>query len=263
LLICFTHIPKTGGTTFRYILINNFSWRHIDVPESRKYITYSDFVIFGKSHFRAIESISGHSLHYSEELIKNMPELKLVVFIRDPISRIISNYHGWCRNNKPVPFKHWVTHDYERLMFHNYQTRCICGSSDFARAKDILQKKYFFAGSQDMYDYSLLLFRKMIGNAFDIRYKKKRVSKESKNVIIGDPENKKVIERLRRDNNADIELNNFVKNELFGLWSRKYGEITKGDLSKFETENQNYTFGNSRTMAFKIMKYFYYQYILR
>ena len=35
-MICLTHIPKTGGTTFRHILINNYSWRHIDFPESKK-----------------------------------------------------------------------------------------------------------------------------------------------------------------------------------------------------------------------------------
>lgn len=192
-----------------------------------------------------------------------MPELKLVVFIREPISRIISNYHGWCRNNKPVPFKNWVTHDYERLMFHNYQTRCICGSSDITKAKEILLNNYFFAGSQDMYDYSLLLFRKMIGNGFDIRYKKKRFSKKSKNEIIADPVNKMVIERLRKDNTADIELNDFVKNELFGMWSEKYGKITQDDLNNFENENKNYTFKHRNTMAFKIMKYLYYQHILR
>lgn len=192
-----------------------------------------------------------------------MPNLKLVVFLRDPISRLISNYHGWCRNNKPVTFKHWVTHDYERLMFHNYQTRCICGSNDITRAKEILLNNYFFAGSQDMYDHSLLLFRKMIGNGFDIRYKKKRFSKKSKNEIIKDPANKTVIERLYKDNAADIELNNFVKNELFGLWSGKHGKITQDDLNSFETENQNYIFGRRKTLAFKLMKYLYYQHVLR
>jgi hypothetical protein len=262
-LICFTHIPKTGGTTFRYILINNFSWRHIDVPENRRFITDRDLKLFGKRHFSAIKSISGHSLHYSEELVRNMTNLKLVVFLRDPISRLISNYHGWCRNNEPVPFKHWVTHDYERLMFHNYQTRCISGSNDITKAKEILLNNYFFAGSQDMYDYSLLIFRKMIGNGFDIRYKKKRFSIKSKNVIVKDPANKMVIERLQKDNAADIELNHFVKNELFGMWSEKYGKVTQDDLNNFEYENQNYTFRRHKTLAFKIMKYFYYEYILR
>ena len=37
-MICLTHIPKTGGTTFRHILINNYSWRHIDFPGSKKII---------------------------------------------------------------------------------------------------------------------------------------------------------------------------------------------------------------------------------
>ena len=89
-MIFLTHIPKTGGTTFRYILINNYSWRHYDFPESKNRIVKLSDYPFNSYILRHIKSMSGHWLRYSDKLKPLVPDLKFIVFLRDPIMRIIS-----------------------------------------------------------------------------------------------------------------------------------------------------------------------------
>lgn len=210
-----------------------------------------------------MQSISGHTLNYSETAYKKFPNIKFVIFTRDPISRIISGYRGWSRRNTSVPFKEWVMKLHGSPRFHNRQTNFICGSDNIEEAKNILRNKYFFAGSIDVFDSSLLLLQKMLDNNFDVRYQRLRVSSESKEEILDDPLNKDILDRLRENNFLDFELNEYIKKDLCCMLSEKYGHVMDKDIKIFRKNNENYTFNRTKLYTFKIFKYFFLNTFLR
>lgn len=262
-MICFSHIPKTAGTTFRYILINNYSWQHIDIPENLiSIITLNDFP-FNSRLFNTVKSLSGHPLRYSKKLKDSFPNIQFVAFIRDPISRIISLYGHAVGENMPLSFREWAIRYDTQPMFHNFQTNFICGSNDIESAKNILQNEFFLAGSSDLFEYSLLLFKRLIGEDFDIRSQRLRASSVSRQQIVEDPANRDVLAKLREYNELDNELNEFVKNNLIKKIGEEYGNIDNIDLDKLREANRDFSFNQYRAWAFKVMKYLFFQNIYR
>lgn len=263
-MICLAHIPKTGGTTFRNILINNFSWRHIDFPnEPKNDIRPSDFPLNSKL-INHIQSLSGHRLRYSDEIQALFPEYKFVVFLREPISRIISLFFHIQRYEQPnLQFGQWVDENYATPLLSNTQTRFIAGEPDVDKAKGILTEKFFFAGSMEQFDHSLLLLQRMLGNAFDVRYVRKNTAKRHKKEILHDEKNKTALQRLHKHNEKDRELYEYVTGSLFFNYSKGYGEIAEQDLVQFRTENKEFRPSWFRVNIFRSVKYLFYENLFR
>ena len=263
-MICLTHIPKTGGTTFRYVLINNYSWRHIDFPESKKIIVKLTDFPFDSLVIKQIKSLSGHWLRYSDRMKYLFPNLKFIVFLRDPLSRIISLFFHIKRYENPnLKFREWVVENYADSVLSNHQTRFIAGDCNFDRAISILNNAYFFVGTTELFDKSLLILRKMLGNNLEVRYEKKRVSKRDKIGILNDRKNVEVLEKLHEINKLDFQLHDYVKHSLFSKYQEKFGEVTENDIDEFRKMNVGFRFNRINVQLFKIAKYIFYENMFR
>ena len=263
-MICLTHIPKTGGTTFRWILINNYSWRHFDFPEYRKVIIKPDNFPFSSFILKQIKSLSGHWLRYSYDLKLLLPNIKFVTFLRDPISRIISLYfHIKSLENPNIKFREWVAHNYSEPILSNYQTRFIAGCCDFDKAKSILDNGYFFVGSTDRFDKSLLMFKRMLGTNLNIGYERKRATKKDKIAVLNDRRYNDTIEKLHQYNKLDFKLNDYVKHQLFQKYQQSYGQTTQDDIDEFKKSNEIFTFDKTKIYVFRIVKYIFYKKMCR
>jgi hypothetical protein len=96
----------------------------------------------------------------------------------------------------------------------NIQVKHIAGEENAEKAKKLLKENYFFVGLTEQFHDSLKLFKAIGPQSLNIDYKKKVVARENriKNEILNSPEK---LELARKYNKHDIELYNYVKDELF------------------------------------------------
>lgn len=264
-MICLTHIPKTGGTTFRNILINNFSWRHLDFPVfPKREIQPDDFPLNSPLLLSQLRSLSGHRLHYSDGLHSKFPDFKFVVFLREPIARIISLYFHIQRFENPgLVFRDWVYDNYNTPLLSNSQALFVAGVADFDRAKSILEHRYFFAGCMERFDESLLLFKRMVEGDFDVRYVKKNVAPRAKDEIFKDGKNRDALDMLYQHNEIDIKLYTFVKQVLIEKYKEEYGAVTEGELAYFNNLNQYFRPNFIKKNMFRVVKYGIFEILFR
>src|SRR5689334_8100027 len=89
MIICL-HIPKTGGTTFRFILENSFGIRNCHTNQTnRSTFTRAD-LDFVRKMFPGLRSIIGHNLVDPAQLNAENPFYMTI--LREPIARVISHY---------------------------------------------------------------------------------------------------------------------------------------------------------------------------
>jgi hypothetical protein len=263
-MICLTHIPKTGGTTFRHILINNYSWRHIDFPESKKKIIKPTNFPFNSFLIKQIKSMSGHWLRYSDDMKLLFPNNKFIVFLREPISRIISLFFHIQRYENPnIIFREWVAENYAGPILSNFQTRFIAGNQNIDVAKSILDNGYFFAGITDLFDKSILILKRMLENTIEVKYEIKRSSKKSRLEILDDYRNSKAIEKLHQYNELDFQLYDHVKHSMLSKYQKEYGHVTNDDVGEFRELNKKFSFNKAKIKTFKIAKYMFYENMFR
>jgi hypothetical protein len=76
------HLPKTAGTTFRHMLQQAFPALTLD---------------YGEPHILAphIGCIHGH--FFVEKYTGILPRARFIAWLRDPIERLVSQYHYWLR----------------------------------------------------------------------------------------------------------------------------------------------------------------------
>jgi len=260
--IFFTHIPKAAGTTFRNILINNYGHHHCDWYTEAKSKNIASPMLFPFSSAKemgALCSISGHWLRYTDEMKVAFPDAKFITFIRDPVDRLISLYKHIVRTWDPdLKFEDWIG-DGSRPEISDFQTRFIAGSCDVDLAMEILDKQYFFVGKSELFDESMCILNKMMGNNVETHYKSMRVSNQKNISIKNQPQYKSIIDNIYENNKSDLILNDFVKNNLLIKYKNEYGDISSEELSLFKKDNLNFSFNNVKKNIFLLKKNFYYR----
>ena len=110
-MIVSLHMPKAGGSSFKYILENHFKKDFIG--------DYADFPInqseeerisnakkfdrqfrWYKKHlykWNNVKCIHGHFLPYKYSSLTNDPHVHFITWLRDPIERLASHYYYWQR----------------------------------------------------------------------------------------------------------------------------------------------------------------------
>ncbi|MCF7886003.1 MAG: sulfotransferase family 2 domain-containing protein [Candidatus Marinimicrobia bacterium] len=256
-IIVFVHIQKTAGTTFKWILRNNFGLSHCDSAMTKTSLFNQERLNFAKLVFPALKSIAGHNL---KEPTKHLTQnnLLFVTFLRDPVKRVISHHQDSILRqgvDRSTTIKEALEHGEISEHLNNWSTKMIAGEANFEKAKNLLIKKYSLVGLTQHFDKSVEMFEKISPYKVNINYTKRIVARKNhiKNKILND---KQKIATIKKHNREDIKLYNYVKNELFPQYIEKYGD------NRIEPENNNDVY-NSRNQPCYLRSKFYNKYFYR
>ena len=231
----FFHIPRTAGTTLITHLAGNFDRKHIlklyiDKGYFKDWNEIKDFLNhLNDNQIRNINFIYGHQVFYGVHKFFNRPP-RYIVFLRDPIERIIS-YYNFLRMNYemknrilglPViseegnimPFKEWY---FKNPSLNNQMSRAILlnglGDKIYIRQstpenleiiKGLLNKFYFVGITENFEEDSKFLFPRLgIKNTFE----NQSISKKYFTL----DQDKELIELLREKNALDYEFYEYAK----------------------------------------------------
>lgn len=141
--LLFLHIPRTGGTSFRYYLTDNFGKENIapvPVPEEISESYYDSVSVSTLHAFH--DNIVKYDYpiimgHYDWGVTYTYPKHTPVVILRDPVNRVISSYshylhnissNSWARLIPPrLSLRELAAHPFGRLRVENCQTGILSG----------------------------------------------------------------------------------------------------------------------------------------
>ncbi len=169
-LIVSTHIPKNGGNTFVDFLNKVYGsgvfLDYADMPLSLYYPLHHWLKAFKKPCLAPhIRCVHGHFLTGKYDHVS--PPLRYVVWLRDPVERVLSHYYFWVRNPDH-------TNSTCRKFLRTDQT--IESFLKIRRLRDV-QSRYMngravndfdFVGVVEDFDRGLALYRKIFGIRQDV-----------------------------------------------------------------------------------------------
>ena len=227
MLICL-HIPKTGGTSFTFILENNFGIFNCQTNQTnRSTFTQAD-LDFARKVYPGLRSIVGHNLIDPVQLSVTNPFY--TTFLREPVARVISHYQYSVQqggNKKTFAETLRVSENLENL-----QVKLIAGGRDLDKAKRFLER-CAFVGLTEKFDLSLRVLEGLSPWKLNLNYQKKVVAKDYavKDVVERD---QGMLEMAREYNQLDIELYQFAVNEIFPGLCQKAGVNPADKLPSYQ-----------------------------
>jgi hypothetical protein len=230
-MIVFLHIPKTAGTSFRFILENSFGPSHCHATHVRSSrFTQADFE-FARRFFPRLKSIAGHNL--VDPLQLSVPNPFYVTFLRNPIARVISNYQdSVVRGTNRKSFEESLREEGE---LSNLHVKLMAGGEDLAKAKRFLERCQV-VGLTEKFDLSVHLLKQAAPCRLNVRYRKRRVAQN--NTLKQSIENDTRLLELARDyNKLDLELYAFAVDEIFPRLCRKCGVDPDQDRCSYQVNS--------------------------
>lgn len=211
--IIFVHIPKTGGITFKNMLISNYKetdvvkWQKPEcnrtVEELHNFISQGKPLIMGHIDFAIL----------NQEAFDNY---KLITFLRNPVDRTISHYVHFQTSKlidhepyKGMPFEEFL----ETFAARNWQCQFLSNHKGLAssienesdmlsEALKNLEEKIFFVGLTEEYDESVIYLRDKIG----LKKTQYKYKNRSRNQDLTDELKAKFSKEIADVNRADMEL---------------------------------------------------------
>ncbi len=209
-MIIFSHIPKTGGTTLKYILRNNYGWKHIDALKTKRSPYTEEDLLFAKKIFRDPQAITGHNVI---DPLSNFagPNDQLITILREPVSRCASHYqYDVMWRNLSMTFEEWIRNRNNQ----NLSVKIIAGSDDVEKAKQLLREEYTFTGITEQFSDSVKLLKVLLQQPLDLQYRRLITARNNdlKNQLLNDEISLKL---LKKYNARDTELYDYALNEIF------------------------------------------------
>jgi hypothetical protein len=228
----FLHIPKTAGTSVTQFLQRQYNLEQIVFettwPELFKYHPRMSRLRLFRGHFGI-------------NLTKMIgPEFKVITFLREPITRVISQYHhihktpteGLYNFASKMELGEFIRHRQGRKLCRNLQTRYLGEELEIGQfwahmgilnippdrffdslaAPSLLEKakknlnNFFFVGLTEYYDISMLLLCHKLAALPELDAVKRRVQDDKINQVPGD-----VLNYLEAENQLDRELYHYGK----------------------------------------------------
>jgi sulfotransferase famil protein len=208
MIVCL-HIPKTGGTSFNFILENNFGFRNCHTNQNdRSTFTQADLE-FARKCYPALRSIVGHNLVDPAQL--TVPEPFYMTILREPVARVISHYqYSVQRGNNKKSFEETLRAS-ENL--ENLQVKIIAGGRDLDKAKRFLER-CAFVGLTEKFDLSLRVLERLSPWPLKLGYQR-RVVAESNTLKDALKRDERMLELAREYNKLDLALYQFAVDEIF------------------------------------------------
>ena len=245
-MLVFIHINKTAGRTVRYILRSSFGIRHCEVEPWHAPWTGPAFSAHDLQRLRRVypnlESIAGHRVTGYSDLQENGTAFKYFTFMRDPLKTCASRfqYNVQYRGRSDLVFEEWIQRSWTR----NHQTKMIAGVADVAEAIRIIRAKQIFVGLTERFDESMVLLKALMANNLNISYRPVNVSRHNtlaESLLSNESTRQMLIESQK----ADLELYNFVKQELYPTYQREYGPSLEADVAEYhQTRGNNFNYWN-------------------
>lgn len=221
--IIFMHIPKTAGTSFRTAARDFYKPRNI----LRDYGKDSDltsqeikqFFYNNKDVAKLREASLNYKLitgHYpAARYNKIFTDAPVVTFLRDPVERVVSEYHHLCSS---IGLKCSLRDFYLKKVYQNRQAQLLEG---------VPFSEMGFVGVTDLYEISLALFNKKYGTKLEyleMNKGKYMVSEKSST-----PQEE--IEEIKHLNKIDMELYQLAKDQIIAAWDQQSDSAQEGKSS--------------------------------
>jgi hypothetical protein len=163
------------------------------------------------------------------------------------------------RGKKNLAFEEWIQQDWPR----NQQTKMIAGVADVDEAIRIIQAKHVFVGLTERFNESMVLLKALMANNLNISYKPVNVARSNtlaESLLSTESTRQMLIEA----NQADLELYNFVSQELYPTYQQEYGPSLEEDVARYQQpQDNNFNYWNltlSRLKQFMLYKPMLYLY---
>lgn len=239
-MLVFVHMHKTGGTTVSHILRSSFGLRHCQVePWHARWdgppFSAQDLQRLRK-YYPNLKSIAGHRVTAHEDLHENGTEFKYFTIMRNPLKLCASRfqYKVNVSKKKNLDFQEWIQRDWPR----NHQTKMIAGVEDVEKAIQIIQEKNIFVGLTERFDESMVLLKALKANDLNISYKRVNVAQDN-SIKEGLLTNESTRQMLIESQQQDLELYDYVRQELYPMYKRKYGPSLEVDVAKYQQTQCN------------------------
>jgi len=258
-MLVFIHINKTAGSTVRYILRSTFGINHCEVEPWHAQWTDPPFSTQDLQRLRKLyphlESIGGHRVTGYVDLQENGAQLKYFTFMRDPLKTCASRfqYNIQYRKKKNLVFEEWIQKEWTR----NHQTKMIAGVPDVNKAIRIIQDKNIFVGLTERFDESMVLLKALVADNLNISYKPVNVARKNalaERLLSTESTRQMLIEA----NQADLELYNFIKKELYPAFQREYGPNLERDVVDYQQGRENNFHSRNITLS-RLKQYLIYK----
>ncbi|MEN8203675.1 MAG: sulfotransferase family 2 domain-containing protein [Bacteroidota bacterium] len=249
-MIVFTHIPKTAGTSLKFILRCNFGIHHVDSRNTKRKVFTDKDLSFAKKVFPGVQAITGHNLTDPPRYIHE-PGVQLITMLRQPVVRCASHYQDLVlRRNLEESFETWIRNPPNQ----NRICKTLTGSDDVDRAKILLKEYYQVVGITEHFQDSLKLLQLHMEKPLAL-YNKKRVaasSNEIKDSLLGDETS---LSLLKKYNHLDQQIYDFALEEIFLPAVGKYREA----MNKIEISHEKCSRKHSirRSQSIRYNKYLY------
>lgn len=228
-MIVFLHMQKTGGSTFNFILGNNFGITACPTNHTKKEVFTQDDLNFARKIYPRLQCITGHNL--VQPLALAVPDPYYVTIVREPVARVISHYQMslTAANNRMSLEESLPKLD----VLQNLQVRKMAGGPDLDRAKDFLEK-CSFVGVTEQYDLSLHVLDRLSTRKLNLNYHRRTVTKDRtlKKSLAADS---RLMEMVRDYNKLDLELYDFAVNKIFPKLCAKVGLSPSDKVSSYDT----------------------------
>lgn len=240
-ILAFTHIKKAGGTTLSHILRANFLFRHCDVrvlkKQSKKVFQAADMSELIKIN-PFVKSIAGHSVLPFGDLDRSFKKTRFITMLRDPSKRFMSQYQY---NVEKLGYRGSFEDFLNIRDIWNRQVKTIAGSENIRRAKEILKNKFLLVGVVEEFDEFLILLKmKLHPTKFHPGYRIQNIGKKDSPIRREmEQDFEHFHKQIEERNSLDIELYNFVLNELLPKERKRYGSRLKHDVEEFQQKAKN------------------------
>jgi hypothetical protein len=253
-MIIFSHIPKTAGTSLKYILRNNYGVKHIDALKTKRSTFTGKDLQFAKKIFRNPQAITGHNVVDPLSQFA-MPGDQLITILRAPVPRCASHYQdNVLRSNLTATFGQWISRDENQ----NLSVKIIAGTDDVEKAKRLLREAYTFTGITEHFYDSVKLLKVLLRKPLVLDYRRLITARNNdiKERLLGDDASLKL---LKKFNASDAELYDYALNEIFLPALDTY----RDELSQIPDPEQQTIRRNARPVrnSVRFNKYIYRQLI--
>jgi hypothetical protein len=264
-MLVFIHINKTAGRTVRYILRSSFGLRHCEVepsPAKRTDVAFSSADLqYIRKLYPHLESIAGHPITGCVDLHENGTKFNYFTFMREPLKTCASRfqYNVQYRGKKDLIFEEWIQEDWTC----NHQTKMIAGVADVDKAIQIIREKNIFVGLTEHFDESMVLLKALLANNLNLSYRPVNAARDNslaKSLL----ESQRTWKMLVEANQADMEVYEFVKHEIYPTFQRAYGPKLEADVAHYQqTRHHSFNYWNltlSRLKQYLVYKPLLYLY---